>query len=279
MAQAGPLGEDSDVPRLPALIRATHPVPAAAVTALAGAVIAARAPDAATAAVATASVLAGQLSVGWSNDYLDREHDAVAGRGDKPIPAGEVSAGAVWRAAAAAAVACVALSAALGTLEAAIMAAAVGSAWAYNAGLQSTPFSWTPYVVSFGLAPVYIWVAADGVLPPGWVVAGAAMLGLAGHLTNVLPDLEADRSRGVRGLPHRLGVRASLALAAVALATTEGIVLLFGTPGAPALGAGLSAGALILGVLVAGATGRSRAAFLLTIAAAGAVVASYLLAG
>ena len=37
------------------------------------------------------AVLAGQLSVGWSNDYLDRERDRAAGRTDKPVAAGELS--------------------------------------------------------------------------------------------------------------------------------------------------------------------------------------------
>jgi 4-hydroxybenzoate polyprenyltransferase len=279
MAHAAPLGEDAVVPPLPALLRAAHPVPAAAVTALAGTVIGVRADGPATAVVAIASVLAGQLSIGWSNDYLDRTDDAAAGRRDKPIPAGEIPAGAVGRAAGAAVVACVALSAVLGLAEALIMAAAVGSAWAYNAGVQATLLSWAPYAVSFGLAPVYIWVATDGALPPGWLVAGAALLGLAGHLTNVLPDLEPDRARGARGLPHLLGVRGSLALAAVSLTGAGAAVLLFGSPRVPAVVAASVAGACIVGVLVAGAAGHLRAAFLLTIAAAGAIVVSLLLGG
>jgi 4-hydroxybenzoate polyprenyltransferase len=37
------------------------------------------------------------------------------------------------------------------------------------------------------------------------------------HLTNVLPDLEDDRATGVRGLPHRIGARASAVVAAAGI--------------------------------------------------------------
>lgn len=263
---------------LPPLLQATHPVPAAAVTVLAGTVVAARGAGVAGTALATASTLAGQLSVGWSNDYLDREEDAAAGRRDKPIPAGSVHPGAVWRAALAAFPVCLGLSVPLGAPEVAVMAAAVGSAWAYNLGLKRTFLSWLPYAVSFGLAPVYIWLASQDRLPPGWVVAGAALLGLAGHLTNVLPDIEADRARGARGLPHRLGPRPSLALAAVALGTTVGLVLGFAHGVGPAsLVGGVIAVALTIAFLVAGVVRRTRLAFLLTISAAAATVATFLL--
>jgi 4-hydroxybenzoate polyprenyltransferase len=263
---------------LPPLLQATHPVPAAAVTVLAGAVVAARGAGVVGTALATASTLAGQLSVGWSNDYLDREEDAAAGRRDKPIPAGRVPPRAVWRAALVAFPVCLGLSVPLGIPEVAVMAAAVGSAWAYNLGLKRTFLSWLPYAVSFGLAPVYIWMASRDGLPPGWVVAGAALLGLAGHLTNVLPDIENDLARGARGLPHRLGPRPSLALAAVALGATVGLVLGFADRVGPAtLVGGVVALTLIVALVVAGAVRQTKLAFLLTIAAAAATVGTFLL--
>jgi 4-hydroxybenzoate polyprenyltransferase len=260
------------------LLRATHPVPAAAVTVLAGTVVAVWGAGPAAAGLATASTLAGQLSVGWSNDYLDREEDAAAGRRDKPIVAGEVPAGAVLWAAALAFPVSVALSVPLGLPAAAVMAAAITSAWTYNLGLKRTALSWLPYAVSFGLAPVYLWLAGGHGLPEGWIVGAAASLGVAGHMTNVLPDLEADRAWGARGLPHRLGPRWSLAVAAVALAATLVLAVGFGSgPDAGTLVAAAVAVGLIVAVVVAGAVGRGRAAFLLTIAAAAAVVAVSLL--
>lgn len=264
--------------RLPPLLQATHPVPAAAVSVLAGTVVGARGAGIAATALATASTVAGQLSVGWSNDYLDRDEDAAVGRRDKPIPAGRIRPGAVWRAALVAFPVCLALSIPLGVAEVVVMAAAVGSAWAYNLGLKRTLLSWLPYAVSFGLAPVYIWLAAGDGPPPGWVVAGGALLGLAGHLTNVLPDLEVDRARGARGLPHRLGPGLSLALAGTAVGATVALVLGSADEvGPPVLLGAAVAGTLTVALLVAGAARRTRLAFLLTIAAAAAAVGTFLL--
>ena len=44
-----------------------------------------------TAALVVAAVLAGQLSVGWSNDLVDVGRDRRAGRTDKPLATGEAS--------------------------------------------------------------------------------------------------------------------------------------------------------------------------------------------
>ena len=81
-----------------ALARACHPEPTLAVTALATVVAISAGRGAGTAWV-TAAVLCGQLSVGWANDYLDREQDRRAGRRDKPVAAGRVDATPVRRAA------------------------------------------------------------------------------------------------------------------------------------------------------------------------------------
>ena len=54
-----------------------------------------------------------------------------------------------------------------------------------------------------------------------------AMLGVAAHFTNVVPDLDDDRRTGVRGLPHALGrvwggVVTFLALVAAAVLAVVG---------------------------------------------------------
>ena len=259
-------------PRLVALVRATHPLPALAVTVLVGALAAARDVPPGTLAWIVASTAAGQASVGWSNDYLDRERDAAAGRVEKPLVSGQASPGLALGAALVTAPLSVALSLPVGLPEAGVMLAGVGSAWTYNLGLKATALSWVPYALSFGLVPVYVWRAA-GDVPPAWLVVGGALLGVAAHLVNVLPDLEADRAGSVRGLPHRLGSRRTLALACVLLASVLG--LLVGLGGPPtierAAAAGLAAG-LIGGVAWAGVQRRYRLGFVLTIVAAGAIV-------
>lgn len=257
---------------LGALVRAIHPIPALAVTVLVGALAASRGVPAGTLAWMVASTAVGQASVGWSNDYLDRRRDAAAGRRDKPLVSGEVSPSVVLAGAVVALPLCVGLSLPVGLAEAAIMLAGVGSAWAYNLGLKATPLSWFPYAVSFGLVPVYVW-SATGTSAPGWLVAGGALLGVAAHLVNVLPDLEADRAGSIRGLAHRLGPRWTVALACALLAVVLGLLVWFGGPmtSGRAAATGLAAG-LIAGVAWAGARARYRLAFLVVIASAGAIV-------
>ena len=46
-----------------------------------------------------AAVLAGQLAIGWQNDWVDAERDRLARRSDKPIPSGLVGLGTVGTAA------------------------------------------------------------------------------------------------------------------------------------------------------------------------------------
>lgn len=254
------------------LLRATHPLPAVAVTVLVGALAVVRGVPAGALGWIVASTAVGQASVGWSNDYLDRERDRAAGRTEKPLVSGLVSPGLTLAVAVAALALSVVLSVPVGVFEAGVMLAGVASAWTYNLWLKATVVSWLPYAVSFGLVPVYVWSAA-GDAAPAWLVAGGALLGVAAHLLNVLPDLEADRIGSIRGLPHRLGPRATLVLACASLASVAVLAVAFGGPmtSARAAASGLTAG-LVAGVAWAGARGRFRLAFLVAIVAAGAIV-------
>ncbi|HEX2025590.1 MAG TPA: UbiA family prenyltransferase [Actinomycetota bacterium] len=254
---------------LVAALRATHPLPAAAVTGLVTLVTAVRGADAATIGWVAAATAAGQASVGWSNDYLDRHLDAAAGRLDKPLVAGEVPAGTIVALALVALPLSVALSFPVGLAPAVLMLAAVASAWSYNAGLKSTVLSWAPYAVSFGLAPAYIW-RATGDRPPAWLLVGGALIGVAAHLLNVIPDL--DRDRTTRGLPHRLGLGGSLLLACAILIAALVLVLVAGRIGPWSWPAALLAGLLIAAVAWSGLSGRTHLSFRLAIASAAAIV-------
>jgi 4-hydroxybenzoate polyprenyltransferase len=262
------------LPRLAALVGATHPIPAVSVTALVAALTVARRADPFTVWWAVASTAAGQASVGWSNDYLDRFEDARAGRSEKPVVSGGVPPEVVGRAAATAFPVSIALSVPLGFLESAIMALAVSTAWLYNLGLKRTVLSWAPYAVSFGLLPAYVWVAT-GSLPTWWLVGAAALLGVAAHLTNVVPDLQADSAAGHRGLPHRLGPRGSLLTACGLLLVVLAVVLVgsgaWRSPNVAQAVAAVLAGGLILWVYLAVRRGAAKTGFYLTIAAAAAI--------
>lgn len=210
-----------------ALWGSSHPGPTLVVTALALALGIAISLEPWRLAVLTLAVFAGQLSVGISNDAIDAPRDRVVGRRDKPIARGDVSLRTAWSAASALLVVALALSAVFGWRMPAAHALALGSAWAYNAGLKSTPLSIVPFVLSFGLFPSLATLSApDPAFAAWWAWVAGAALGAAVHLTNVLPDLDDDARTGVRGLPHRLGARVSAALAAAAVAVGALAVLL-----------------------------------------------------
>ncbi len=196
--------------RAEALWGSSHPGPTLVVTALAVVLGVAAGVDAGRLALLACAVFTGQLSVGWSNDAIDAGRDAAVGRRDKPIVRGELARSSVWVAAGLAATFALALSAVLGPPLLGVHALALASAWAYNLGLKRTPASVLPFIVSFGLFPSLATLArSDPALAAPWAWVAGSTLGVAVHFSNVLPDLDDDAATGVRGLPHRLGARAS----------------------------------------------------------------------
>jgi heme o synthase len=265
------------VPLVP-LVRACHFQPTLAVTGFATALAVGVGRGWGSASVAVA-VLAGQLTVGWSNDYLDRDRDRLVGRGDKPIAAGQVAPALVRNCAIGAAVACVPLSLLSGWRAATVHVVAVAIALGYNVRLKATVFSAVPYVLAFGALPAFVSLGGGArSLPPALAMLAAALMGAGAHFVNTLADLEADAATGIYGLPHRLGPTKSMLSGAALLATATGVVTQAGDAPlgvvgtALALGAAASAG----GVLVAAATGSQRAAWTLSLATAGITVALYL---
>ena len=161
-------------------------------------------------AVAVA-VVAGQLSTGWSNDWFDASRDVANGRTDKPIVAGAVTVATVRVAALCALAACVPLSFLSGWRAALVHLVAVGSAWAYNAGVKATVLSPLPYALSFGLLPAFVTLGLPGHPWPRPALMGAtALLGIGAHFINTLADREDDARSGIAGLPQRMSATACL---------------------------------------------------------------------
>lgn len=231
-----------------AAIRLIHPAPAGAVvvlTAALGAILATQAGLTLDGrwALVVASVAGSQIFTGATNDIADRERDAAA-RPEKPLASGELSLStALWVASAGLALQLV-TSWRLGGLPLAIGAVASGSALAYNLALSRTPLSPLPYLVSFGLLPLWIatglGVPLERVLPAIPLVAPFAV---SAHLANTLRDFDADAAGGSRSLAQVLGKVASQRLAvglAMAVGLGVGGALLLGGRGTPAsLGLGL----------------------------------------
>ncbi|MFF4643430.1 UbiA family prenyltransferase [Streptomyces sp. NPDC001389] len=251
------------------LLRACHPLPAAAVTLFAAALAAAAGRGPAGTALTAGAVAAGQLSVGWCNDRVDLRRDRAAGRRDKPLATGGAPAGAVTAAALAALALCVPLSLAAGPAAGAAHLVGVAAAWAYNLRLKGTAASWLPYALAFGLLPAFVTLGLPGApRPPLWLSGAAALLGAGAHFANVLPDIADDLAAGVRGLPQRLGARTSAALAAL-LVLGSATLLLLGPPGpVPPHGWTLLALTAVLLLATGGAPGRIPFLGVMAVAAA-----------
>jgi 4-hydroxybenzoate polyprenyltransferase len=253
-----------------ALVRSSHPEPVVTVAAVSGllALTAGRGPGTVWVVLA---VLAGQLFVGWSNDYIDRTRDLEAGRKDKPLAAGTISHRTVGAAAVVALVLVIPLSLASGVPAAAVHLAAVASATAYNLGLKATVLSAIPYALSFGLLPAFITLGLPHAhWPPLWVVIAAALIGVGGHFAQVRPDVESDRRQLVIGLPQLLGDRASALAAAGFLAA-----------GALAIGAGAHTAAPLVAFAPAAGVAITppKIAFRLTLVTAAVTVVAFLANG
>jgi 4-hydroxybenzoate polyprenyltransferase len=250
--------------RVRALLIASHPGPSLAITALATLLAAEAAPHGIGPVLVAPAMLAGQFSVGWSNDVFDAGRDAAAGRTDKPVATGAISSRAVWIAAVAAVVAALAMSAAMSVATALINAVIIAAGWAYNAGLKATLASGLMYLFGFGPIPAYAASTLPGHPAPRWyVTAAAALVGLGAHFANVLPDLAADRATGVKGLPQqvavRWGPRAVRAIAIVLLLSASVLLLLASSPSRR----WVALGGLVIAALLAviGARGSGRLPF------------------
>ncbi len=226
-----------------ALVQACHAAPTVTVTAVMTAFAVSVGRGVAGSVLVAATVLTGQLSVGWSNDYLDRYRDDLSGRTDKPILTGAVNADTVWAFAFIALFLCIPLSLANGWRAGFVHLTGVAAAWAYNLGLKATVLSPLPYAIGFAALPAFVVLGLPGrPSPPLWLVVGGALLGMGAHFANVLPDMADDVANGVVGLPHRLGrTRSAIASATLLLAST----LVF------ALGSGGSTAVAVVGVVLA----------------------------
>lgn len=255
--------------RLRALALSTHPGPTLTVTAVTVLLAIAAGLEPWRIALLGLVMLCNQASVGLSNDWLDADRDRAVARTDKPVARGELTAAAARNAAIGLATASVVLSLALGWAAAAAHLVCLVSAWAYNAGLKNSPVSVLPYITAFGTLPALVTLAADPpTLAAPTTIAAGALLGVAAHFANVLPDLADDAATGVRGLPHRLGRIASqvviwVALPAAAACLAAGSPTVAGVAGL-VIALALAAAGLVLGLRRA----PTRVVFRLVMAAA-----------
>ncbi|MCU1472059.1 UbiA family prenyltransferase [Amnibacterium sp.] len=264
-----------------ALARSAHLGPTLVVTVITLALGVASGADAWRILLLTVGMLLGQLSVGWSNDWLDAGRDRAAHRTDKPAADGRIAPARLRTAALAALVPALLLPLPASLPAALVHLLFVASAWMYNLGLKRTPASVLPYVVSFGSLPALATLLrVPPAWPPLWATATGVALGVAAHFANVVPDVAADRAEGSRGLPQLLGARTAGAIAAVVMLGAAVLVGLGAHPGPIGIALlAVTAGAAI-GALVAALRPRpGRAAFRAVMSAALLLAAAMILGG
>jgi 4-hydroxybenzoate polyprenyltransferase len=173
------------------------------------------------------AIFAGQLVVGWSNDFIDAPLDIAAQRTKKPIVSKEINPEQLKRSIVFALVAAVLLSlfSPLGLTGTLIHFLGILSATFYNLKLKSTIISPLPYIVSFGALPWAIYLPA-GNQPPLWLFIDFMLIAVAFHFFNVLKDFQWDINQGVLGLPQRLGRNSSLIIS-ISLIVSAVLVLIF----------------------------------------------------
>jgi 4-hydroxybenzoate polyprenyltransferase len=173
------------------------------------------------------AIFAGQLVVGWSNDFIDTPLDIAAQRTKKPIVGKEININQLRKSIVFALLAGLLLSlvSPLGLIGTLIHFLGLLSATLYNLKLKSTILSPLAFIVSFGALPWAIYLPT-GNQPPQWLFIDFMLISVAFHFFNVLKDSQWDINQGVLGLPQRLGRNASLAVS-ISLVGSAIFVLIF----------------------------------------------------
>jgi hypothetical protein len=160
-----------------------------------------------------ATVLVGQVVLGWFNDLVDRTRDARHQHPGKPLADGRLDPGTVWFCLALAVFLVVPLSVAnglyAGTAYLASLAIGLAGQWVW---LRKGFFSWLPWAAAYALYPAFLsyggWGGQERGAPPELLVTAlAALLGIGVHFLTALWGLVADNEDGWTYLPLKLGLK------------------------------------------------------------------------
>jgi 4-hydroxybenzoate polyprenyltransferase len=173
------------------------------------------------------AIFAGQLVVGWSNDFIDAPLDIAAERTKKPIVSKEINPEQLKKSIVFALIAALLFSlfSPLGITGTLVHFLGILSATFYNLKLKPTILSPLPYIVSFGALPWAIYLPA-GNHPPLWLYLDFMIIAVAFHFFNVLKDFQWDINQGILGLPQRLGKNVSLIIS-ISLVVSALLVFIF----------------------------------------------------
>jgi 4-hydroxybenzoate polyprenyltransferase len=196
-----------------ALFRASHPRQALLTSAVVTVAAALAGREDKEIGLVFATVLVGQVLLGWHNDVVDANRDRSHDRHNKPVAAGHVDKSTVWFAIACAVLLLVPLAISNGVEAGTAFLLYVALGIAGNSGLlRRTRFSYLTWMASFGLLPAFLayggW-GGDGTNTPPTILitALAALLGIGVHLLTSLPGLVDDNKDGIRHFPLSVAVR------------------------------------------------------------------------
>lgn len=160
-----------------------------------------------------ATVLVGQVGLGWLNDLVDRRRDARHDLPGKPVADGRLDPGTLWFCLALAVFLVVPLSVGNGLYAGAAYLGSLGiAAVGQWPRLRRGLLSWVPWAASFALYPAFLsyggWGGQERGAPPEVLITVlAALLGVGVHLLTALWGLVPDNKDGWTYLPLRLGLR------------------------------------------------------------------------
>ncbi len=159
-----------------------------------------------------ATVLVGQVVLGWHNDLVDRRRDAQRLPSGKPIADGYLDPGTAWFAVGCGVLLLVPLAVANGITAGCLYLASVGIGLLGNLVLRRGWLSWLSWAASYALLPAFLsyggWGGqATGDPPEVAMVVLAAALGVGVHFLCALPGLVADHEDGIRHVPLRVALR------------------------------------------------------------------------
>jgi 4-hydroxybenzoate polyprenyltransferase len=146
-----------------------------------------------------------QTSIGFINEYCDRELDAQS-KPWRAIPAGLISPGAALGSGVAFGAAGIATASMLSTSTFTTFCIGYGIGLAYNFWFKRTPFSWLAHTIAYPSVIVWVWISLNKFeLRVLLIYPLSFPLMIAIHLINQLPDYETDAAYGIRSLIHILG--------------------------------------------------------------------------
>ncbi len=158
---------------------------------------------------------------------IDYKDDLLHNRQKKPLVSGQISLGLLQnflRVMTPLAIV-INLFGPLGFVGGGLSVLAIGLAVAYNFYFKFTIFSWLPYAIAFGALPSCMALSKEQA-PELWMWLGGALLGTAAHFLNVVKDMDEDRVSGIKGLPQKLGTKASVVTAIALIALAAVVILL-----------------------------------------------------